>query len=109
MGFLDFTLVYAADGQIGTPGSSAPFTSPAQFVANFYTFALMIAGVLAFAVIVYGGLRQVFGKQEGKEWIKAALLGLLLLAGAYIVLKTINPALVNLTNPEIKELPPQSQ
>ena len=35
-------------------------------------------------------------QSEGKEWVKSALLGLLLLAAAYLILYTVNPNLVNL-------------
>jgi hypothetical protein len=95
------------------PGmASAPTagTSPGAFVAGFYNFALMIGGVLAFGAIVYGGILYAAsagnpGKQsEGKEWVKSALLGLLLLAGAYLILYTINPNLVNLNLPTLQAI-----
>ncbi|MDR3378606.1 MAG: hypothetical protein P4M10_07970, partial [Verrucomicrobiae bacterium] len=34
------------------------------------------------------------------DWIQAAIMGILLLAGAYFILKVINPNLVNLTLPD---------
>ena len=83
-------------------------TPPGAFVSGFYTFALMIGGVLAFGAIVWGGVLYAAsagnpGKQsDGKEWIKSALLGLLLLAGAYLILYTINPNLVNLSLPTLQ-------
>jgi hypothetical protein len=89
---------------MGTVTSSTP---PGQFVKSFYDFALMIGGVLAFGAIVYGGVLYAASmgnpsrQSEGKEWIKSALLGLLLLAGAYLVLYTINPDLVNLSLPTL--------
>lgn len=87
---------------------SSASCNPAAFISTFYSFALIVAGVLAFGVIVYGGIRYATGKgnpsseSEGKSWITGALLGLLLLAGAYVILYTINPNLVSLrlsTNP----------
>jgi len=80
-------------------------TPPGSFIAGFYSFALMIGGVLAFGAVVWGGILYAAsagnpGKQsEGRDWIKSALLGLLLLAGAYLILHTINPSLVNLGMP----------
>lgn len=77
-------------------------TGPAGFVANFYQFALMISGVLAFGAVVFGGVKYIAGagnpsaQSEGKQWIESALLGLLLLAGAYIILHVVNPDLTNL-------------
>jgi hypothetical protein len=78
---------------------------PAGWVANFYTFALIISGILAFGAIVYGGVKyatsagNASSQSEGRSWIWSALLGLLLLACAYLILRTINPNLVSLQNP----------
>ena len=92
------------------PGSYGPTVGtggPGAFVANFYQFALMIGGVLAFGIIVYGGIRYMTSagnpsaQSDAKEWIQSALLGLLLLAGAYFVLNVINPQLVNLNLPTL--------
>jgi len=88
--------------KIGT-GTAAP----GAFVANFYQFALLMSGILAFGAVVYGGIKYATGRgnpsaeSEGKSWITNALLGLLLLAGAWIVLSTINPAILNLRLPEL--------
>lgn len=95
--------------------TAATSTSPGAFVSGFYNFALMIGGVLAFGAIVYGGVLYAAsmgnpGRQsEGKEWVKSALLGLLLLAGAYLILYTINPNLVNLSLPTLQTVNIQSQ
>lgn len=92
------------------PGVSGA-KDPGAIVGGFYTFALMIGGVLAFGAIVYGGVKYVFaagnpGQQnEGKEWVKGALLGLILLVGAYVLLKTINPNLVGLKLPTLTNIP----
>jgi len=91
----------------GMTSGVATSTAPGAFVAGFYSFALMIGGVLAFGAIVYGGILYAVSagnssrQSEGKEWIKSALLGLLLLAGAYLILYTINPNLVNLNLPTL--------
>lgn len=74
--------------------------SPPELVRNAFTFVLGISGLLAFGAIVYGAVLYTLAagnpsrQSEGKEWIKQAIYGLLLLAGAYIILNTINPALV---------------
>ena len=44
------------------------------------------------------------GEEDAKEWIWAALTGLLLLAGAYIILNVINPQILNLTLPTLKNV-----
>ncbi len=85
-------------------------SNPGAFVGGFYQFALMIGGILAFGVVVYGGVRYMAsagnpsGQSDAKEWIEAALLGLLLLVGAYFVLHVINPQLTTLSLPTT--LPP---
>jgi hypothetical protein len=87
------------------PGSNPTSTGPGGFVSNFYQFALLIGGLLAFCVIVYGGVRYMTsagnpsGQSDAKEWIIAAITGILLLAGAYFILKVINPELVTLKIP----------
>jgi hypothetical protein len=90
------------------PGTNSPSVEgPGAFVANFYEFALMIGGVLAFGIIVYGGVKYMAsagnpsGQSDAKEWIEAALLGLLLLVGAYFILNVINPQLLNLKLPTL--------
>jgi hypothetical protein len=100
---------YAVTISTAIPGTNLNSTSssPGAFIANFYQFALIIAGVLAFGIVVYGGIRYMTsagnpsGASEGKEWIEAALLGLLLLAGAYFILKVVNPQLLNLNLPSL--------
>lgn len=99
----------AVDIDTNIPGPYTNPTQPGQIVSNFYSFSLMIGGVLALGAIVYGGVKYVFaagnpsGQSEGKEWIKGALWGLLLLVGAYLVLKTINPSLINLSLPTLTQ------
>jgi hypothetical protein len=94
---------------VNLPGASSA-TSPGGWVESFYQFALMIAGVLAFGVIIYGGIRYMTsvgnpsGEEEAKQWIWAALTGVLLLAGAYIILNVINPQLLNLTLPKLSAI-----
>jgi hypothetical protein len=105
-----FSIVHAITIDTNIPGTNATTTGgggPGVFVANFYQFALIIGGVLAFGVIVYGGVKYMIsggnpsGQSDAKEWIESALLGLLLLAGAYFVLNVINPQLLNLTLPTL--------
>jgi hypothetical protein len=85
--------------------SNATTSAPGAFIADFYQYALAIGGILAFGVIVYGGIRYMTsagnpsGQGDAKEWIQAAIMGILLLAGAYFILKVINPNLVNLNLP----------
>jgi hypothetical protein len=82
-------------------------TGPCGWIVNFYDFALLFAGILAFGAIVYGGVKAAasagnpHGISEGRAWIYSALLGLLLLGCAYLILYTINP---NLTKCQLPQL-----
>jgi hypothetical protein len=75
----------------------------------------MIGGVLAFGIIVYGGVKYMAsagnpsGQSDAKEWIEAALLGLLLLVGAYFVLHVVNPQLTTLGLPTLTPANTQTQ
>jgi hypothetical protein len=107
--FLAPMVAHAVTISTAIPGMNANSTSssPGAFVANFYQFALIIGGILAFGVIVYGGIKYMMSAgnpsaaSDAKEWIEAALLGLLLLAGAYFVLSVVNPQLLNLNLPSL--------
>ena len=94
----------------GVNTNDTPGNQVCGYVFNFYTFALAISGILAFGAIVYGGVKYTLaagnpsGQNEGKEWIKGALLGLLLLAGAYLILNVINPDLVKCNLPALDQV-----
>ena len=87
-----------------------PQPGPEGFINNFYRFGLILGGVLAFGAIVYGGVKYIFAggnpstQSDGREWIKGALWGLLLLASAYLLLNIINPSLTNLSLPGLQKI-----
>lgn len=84
--------------------------SPAEFLNKFYLYALGISSALAIMMIVYGGVKYAVNpgntanQSEARDIIKNAVFGIVLLAGAYLILKTINPSLVNLGNPQLKKI-----
>ena len=107
-------------------GQCPKITGPASYVARVYQFGLMVVGLLAFAGIIYGSIKYILSAgnmaslDDAKEQITQAIYGLLLLLGAFVILYTINPALVQLRNPEVPilnideiiqrgELPPPEQ
>jgi hypothetical protein len=112
MGLLPIAVALAAAITI-SPNLPGPLnttptgSSPGAYIKNFYSYALFLSGLLAFGAIVYGGIKYAIargnpsGESEAKQWIWSALLGMLLLAGAYIILFTINPNLVNLALPAL--------
>lgn len=104
-----FPIAHAVTISMAIPGSNpnSSSTSPGAFIGNLYQFALIIGGVLAFGIIVFGGVKYMAsagnpsGQGDAKEWIQAALLGLLLLIGAYFILDIVNPQLLNLGLPTL--------
>ena len=105
LAFAQATISLAIPGMSGLSPTSTP---PGQWVSKIYNFALMIGGVLAFGAVVYGGILYAASggnpskQSEGREWITSALLGILLLGGAYLILYTVNPDLVNLNLPSLQ-------
>lgn len=109
-----FPLLAAAQATIqinpNLPGTYPSTSGLAGLINNFYNFCLILAGIAAFGAIIYGGVRYATGRgnpsseTEGKQWIQNALLGLLLLAAAWIILYTVNPNLVSLSIPGLPGL-----
>ena len=75
------------------------------YITRLYQFGIGISGILAVGMIVFGAILystsagQGDRQREGKDMITSALWGILLLFGAYLILKTINPDLVLLREP----------
>lgn len=72
------------------------------YVDFLYGFSIAIAALLAVIKIVVAGVKYMLSSLPGtkgnaKDEITGALLGLLLILGAYLILNTINPALTKTT------------
>ena len=101
-------LLLAADGPvsyqplIGIPGlTDAEEISMELYINTLYTISISIAAFLAVVKIILAGLKYmlsdvVTNKEDAKRDIKGALVGLMIVLGAWIILSTINPQLVNL-------------
>ena len=86
---------------ISTPGQP---TNLSSYLNPMITVFIGICAVLAVVMILFGGIEYmtselISSKEAGKERIRNALLGLLLALGAWTILYTINP---NLLNSDIK-------
>jgi hypothetical protein len=87
-----------ASSKLGQLNSS---TSLASFLSGLFTAAISLGGILAVLRLAYAGYlymtSEAFGtKSHAKEVIGDAVLGLLLLLGVWLILKQINPQLLNL-------------
>ena len=80
------------------------------WIQSFYQFSLIAGVFLAVGVIAWAGLRYSLaagnpsGQSDAIDQILQALLGLILLFGAYLILYTINPNLINLSLPTLSSV-----
>ncbi|MFA5935443.1 MAG: hypothetical protein WC787_01120 [Patescibacteria group bacterium] len=70
----------------------------AQYLAAVYRYLISFAAIAAAIMIVYGGFLYIVAQtgakvRKGKDIITDALIGLMLVLGAYLILDTLNPAL----------------
>jgi hypothetical protein len=74
----------------------------AQYINALYRYAIGIVLVASIVMVVWGGFRYLVGSSygdvaRGKEIIRDALAGMLIVIGAYLILQTVNPATTNLS------------
>ena len=72
----------------------------AQYLRQMFNLGIALATGLAVIKIVLGGIKllstdSIMNHEEGKEDIKNALLGLIIALASYVILNTINPALLS--------------
>ncbi len=94
----------AALAQSPPPNLVNAFTNVSIFggmsVSDIFTWALGIGGMAALGVIIFGGVMYIASagnvsrQEDAKEWVKAAVYGLILLAAGYLILNTVNPAIL---------------
>ncbi len=113
------SLIFAATGQVdltntvpdiansqGGTGSGAVV----NWIQSFYQFSLIAGVFLAVGVITWAGLKYALaagnpsGQSDARDQILQALLGLVLLFGAFLILYTINPGLTNLSLPTLSSV-----
>jgi len=109
--FLSFFLFNfsLAQREIEVPFPGLATTTPAlpEYIEAIYKFALIISGVITFAALVYGGFLYLTSAgnparmNDAKDQIFSAILGLIILFSAYLILRTINPELIMLSQPGV--------
>ncbi len=72
----------------------------AQFLTTVFKILISIGAILSVVTLVYAGVSYILSeafetKGEAKNRMKAALFGMIILVGAWLLLNTINPALLN--------------
>lgn len=93
----------------GIQPESTTFGLP-EYVKYVFSFSLGIAGLVIFIVLIYAGFLYLSSRgnvsmhADAKSRINAALLGLGVLLGSYLILNTINPQLTFLQLPPLEFL-----
>ncbi len=85
----------------------------AQYVAAIYKYGVGVAGMLASVMIMIGGVQYLTAGGDAsrvsaaKQRINDAIIGLALSVGAYVILNTINPQILNLQALQIQYIEPE--
>ncbi len=84
----------------GANGVTTCTTNWNTYLQGAFKLSIGIAAGMAFVMITFGGIiyatsDAITGKSQGKEYIENALWGLLLVIGAWVILNTINPNILN--------------
>ncbi len=88
-------------------GGLSQVHDPAQYLSTLYTWMVSVTGILAGIMIMIGGLIYLTAGGSGdrvstaKSYIESALAGLVLALTSYLILQTVNPALLGLKFPKI--------
>lgn len=95
-------------GLPNVPGGQLPAGSELpSYIKYLFIFGLGLITILSLGVMIFGGIQYILAAgnaaktEDAKAWIQQALLGLGLLLVSYLLLRTINPDLVNLRNPNL--------
>lgn len=103
-------------GLPNVPGGQLPAGSELpSYIKYLFIFGLGLITILALGVMIFGGIQYILAAgnaaktEDAKAWIQQALLGLGLLLVSYLLLRTINPDLVNLRNPNLTPIQFQFQ
>jgi len=95
--------------ETGLPGHSTVPTETAlpSYISYLFIFGLSLITILALTQMIIGGITYILAAgnaakvEDAKDMIFQALLGVGLLLVSYLLLRTINPDLVNLRNPTL--------
>ena len=96
----DYTVLAPLPGTTNNCTGAECTTNFKTYFEGMFTFAIGVSAVLAFIMLSFAGFQYVTtdgigGKSNAKERIENAVYGLLLVIGAYAILYTINPDILN--------------
>ncbi len=74
---------------------------PGGGFSNILGFGLQLGLAIAFITCIYAGFLYITSagnpskQKEAIEWLKAAVIGIMVIAGGMIIINTLNPSLIN--------------
>ena len=77
------------------PQAQQQFTTPGGFITRIMTYAIPLAGIILFVMLVWGGFEMIAGasstksRDAGKQRVTAAITGFLLLFASYWIVQVI--------------------
>lgn len=89
------------------PGQPLPNKGIPEYINYLFIFGLGLVAILALTQMMLGGLTYILAAgnvaktEDAKDMVQQALLGMGLLLASYLLLRTINPDLVNLKAPNL--------
>jgi hypothetical protein len=89
---------FTKDANVPVSNSTATI---AEYIKQIYKYLIGVVAIIAVVVMMLGGITWITAGGsparvgDAQAWIKASLTGLLLVMFSYVILKTVNPALVN--------------
>lgn len=81
-----------------------------EYILSIYNYLLAVVGLLAAIVLMISGVIWLTAAgnsdkiSQAKNWMIGSLTGLVLMLTSYIILKTVNPGLIEFKNPEISKI-----
>jgi hypothetical protein len=103
-----YTTLAPITNYIGTTVPINAGTGLSDYLNNIYILGISLCTGLAVIMIVIGGIEYMGGgswgkKEEGKDRIQAAVLGLLVALGSYVILNTLDTRFLN-TNLNVEQV-----
>ncbi|MDO8584054.1 MAG: pilin [bacterium] len=85
-----------------------------EYILLAYRYAVGIAIIAAIVMVVYGGFRYLLGSaigsvEKGKKIILDAIMGMIIVLGAWLILNTVSPATVTLQVPGLITIAPEAE
>jgi len=86
-------------------------TTISEYAVYVFNFCIIIAAVVAFVILIYGGIRYLLSAnnpgsmKEARIWIYSGIVGLVLALTSYLILSAINPDTIL---PKVEEIKPRT-